>query len=108
VKATHHSSSHVAKAAAPASLAEPSFDSAAPAPAAKASGNGTLMVSSKPPCEIYVDGQPTGLTTPQRAIPLTAGAHKITFVNSQQSVNKTVAVSIRADQATKLIQNFMP
>jgi hypothetical protein len=97
-------------------LADPGFDAPAkPAtpkpeasrPATKATGRGTLMVSSKPPCEIYVDGQSTGLTTPQRSIPLAPGAHKITFVNPQQGVNKTVAVSIRSDQPTKLIQNFM-
>ena len=94
-----------------AALAEPSFTEApapAPAPAAKPSGKGTLMVSSKPPCEIYIDGQPTGLTTPQRSIAMSVGAHKITFVNAGQNVKKTVAVSIRAGEPTKLIQNFMP
>ena len=28
------------------------------------------MISSKPPCEIVIDGKSTGLTTPQRAISL--------------------------------------
>jgi hypothetical protein len=65
------------------------------------------MVSSKPPCEIVVDGAHTGLMTPQRSIPLAAGTHKITFINAAEHVNKTVAVSIKSDQATKLIQNFM-
>jgi hypothetical protein len=108
---SHHSSHATAHVKSIGSLAEPSFDRPAetPAPAHKAEpgGDGTLMVSSKPPCEIYVDGKPTGLTTPQRSIALSAGAHKITFVNSAESVNKTVAVSVRAGQPTKLIQNFM-
>jgi hypothetical protein len=70
-------------------------------------GSGTLMVSSKPPCEIWIDGKSTGLTTPQRAIPLSAGSHKVTFVNSSSNIHKTVPVAIKADQPTKLIQNLM-
>ncbi|HEY5945952.1 MAG TPA: hypothetical protein VIV40_10700 [Kofleriaceae bacterium] len=73
----------------------------------KAAGEGTLMVSSKPPCEIQIDGKPTGLTTPQRSIPLAVGAHKITFINAAEGIKKTVAVSISADQSTKLIQDLM-
>jgi hypothetical protein len=70
-------------------------------------GEGTLMVSSKPPCEILIDGKPTGLTTPQRSIPLSAGMHKVTFVNATEGIKKTVSVSITADQSTKLIQDLM-
>jgi len=80
---------------------------AAPALAAAPSGTGTLMVSSKPPCDIVIDGKPTGLTTPQRSIPLSPGAHKVTFVNAGESINKTVAVVINADKPTKLIQDLM-
>jgi hypothetical protein len=70
-------------------------------------GEGTLMVSSKPPCEIWIDGKPTGLTTPQRSIPLAAGTRKVTFVNEAAGIKKTVSVSITADQSTKLIQDLM-
>jgi hypothetical protein len=65
------------------------------------------MISSKPPCEIYVDGAPTGLTTPQRAIKLSAGKHKITLVNAAEKIKKTIAVEIVADQPTKVIQDLM-
>jgi hypothetical protein len=75
--------------------------------AAASGGEGTLMISSKPPCEIFVDGKPTGLTTPQRAITLTAGAHKITLVNSAEGIKKTVSVQITADKPTKVIQDLM-
>ncbi|HEY5923433.1 MAG TPA: hypothetical protein VIV11_17255 [Kofleriaceae bacterium] len=109
-------------------IAEPSFDAAkaekkAEAPKVEApkadkadkaekkvaapAGEGTLMVSSKPPCDIHIDGKPTGLTTPQRAIPLSAGVHKVTFVNEAAGIKKTVSVSIAADQSTKLIQDLM-
>jgi hypothetical protein len=76
---------------------------AAPAPA----GDGILMISSKPPCEIVIDGKPTGLTTPQREIPLPAGSHKVTLVNKAEAINKTIAVQITADQPTKVIQDLM-
>jgi len=77
------------------------------APKADAGGEGTLMISSKPPCEILVDGKPTGLTTPQRSIALPAGAHKITLVNTAEGIKKTVSVQITADKPTKVIQDFM-
>src|SRR6185436_12582244 len=55
-------------------------------------GEGTLMISSKPPCEIMIDGKPTGLTTPQRAITLPAGTHKIMLINREQDLRKTLSV----------------
>ena len=73
----------------------------------EAAGQGTLMVSSKPPCDILIDGKPTGLTTPQRSIPLSVGTHKITFVNEAEKIKKTVSVTISADKPTKLIQDLM-
>jgi hypothetical protein len=103
-------------------LADPGFDSApaptkaAAAPAERAerpekpaagAAKGTLMISTKPPCEIVIDGKSTGLTTPQRAIPLPAGAHKVTLVNSGANINKTLMVQINADQPTKLVKDLI-
>ena len=65
------------------------------------------MISTKPPCEIVVDGKATELSTPQRALALPAGTHRITLVNAQDHVNKTIAVRIHARHATKLIRDFM-
>ncbi len=81
------------------------FETAPKAEAPK--GDGVLMVSSKPPCEIVVDGVPTGLTTPQRALKLAAGTHKITLINGVEKIKKTVTITISADQPTKVIENFM-
>jgi hypothetical protein len=100
-----------------AQLADPGFD-AKPAPekaavvekpkAEKAAGgSGTLMISSKPPCEIMIDGKATGLLTPQRGIPLAAGAHKITLVNAGEHIEKTLMVQINADQPTKLVKDLL-
>ena len=85
-------------------LATPDFNTdAAPAPSG---GNGMLMVSAKPPCDILIDGKSTGLATPQRAIPLSPGAHAITLVNSQNGIKKTIAVKVEAKKSTKLIKDF--
>jgi len=70
-------------------------------------GEGTLMVSSKPPCEIIIDGNPTGLTTPQRSITLPAGNHKVTLVNSEKDIKKTVSVQITPNATEKIIEDLM-
>jgi hypothetical protein len=66
------------------------------------------MVSTKPPCEIVVDGKATGLVTPQRGIELAPGQHKVTFTNEELGIKKTVLVKITADKPTKLIKDWMP
>jgi len=110
--------SHAKKSSGPVGgIVDPGFDSPkAEAPADEApkaaapkgeGGKGTLMVSSKPPCEIWIDGNDTGMTTPQRAMSLPAGAHKVTFVNAEQNITKTVSVMITSGEPTKLIQNLL-
>jgi hypothetical protein len=71
------------------------------------SGQGTLMISSKPPCEIVIDGRATGLTTPQRSIALPAGSHRITLLNSEKSIRKVVSVQIIANTTAKIIEDLM-
>jgi len=79
-----------------------------PAPVAAETGNGTLMVSAKPPCQIVIDGNPTGLITPQRAIALPAGHHSVALVSAEDpSLTRTVSVEISANKATKLITDLM-
>ncbi|MFT3699008.1 MAG: hypothetical protein QM831_38035 [Kofleriaceae bacterium] len=101
----HHHHSSPQTSAPTGQLATPSFDTA-PKQVAVADGNGVLMVSAKPPCEIYVDGKATHLTTPQRSISVSAGQHSITLVNMQMGVKKTIAVKVDAHKPTKLIQDF--
>ncbi|MFN0252393.1 MAG: PEGA domain-containing protein [Kofleriaceae bacterium] len=74
---------------------------------AVAGGEGVLMISSKPPCEILVNGKATGLMTPQRAMKLPAGKHKITLVSPDKAHKKTIAVEITPDKPTKVIQNLL-
>jgi hypothetical protein len=99
-KSRHHH--HTRKSAPVAAVDAPA---AAPEPAD--AGTGVLMVSSKPPCEIVVDGKPTHLTTPQRSIPLSPGRHKVTLVNSHLNIDKTFAVRIAANESTKLIRDLL-
>jgi hypothetical protein len=67
---------------------------------------GTLLVSAKPPCAIAIDGRPTGLMTPQRALPLAAGHHEVTLTNAEEGIQLTADVDISADQSTRLVQDF--
>jgi len=108
----HAAATNPAHSAPTASLADPGFDSApakaAPKAESGATGStGTLMLSSKPPCDILVDGKATGLSTPQRAMELPAGAHKITLVNEGAGIHKTVMVQINAGQPTKLVKDLL-
>ncbi len=84
---------------------------AQPLPVAKAAAvrsSGVLMISSKPPCEIVIDGKATGLITPQRALALPAGAHEVTLINRDLKVRNTSRVTIKPDDTTKLIKKLMP
>jgi hypothetical protein len=77
------------------------------APAAAARGpHGTLMVSSKPPCEIVIDGVATVLVTPQRAMKLAPGKHKITLFNDTYKIKATIDIVIEPGKTTKLIKDF--
>jgi hypothetical protein len=82
----------------------------APAPrvatSAPPAGAGVLMISSKPPCEIVVDGKSTHLQTPQKSIPLPPGTHTIMLVNAGMKIHKSVTVDIVAKKSTKVIQDF--
>ncbi|HEY1546215.1 MAG TPA: hypothetical protein VGG28_00275, partial [Kofleriaceae bacterium] len=120
----HHSDARVAvaepwpaqAAATPAPPAPAKHGSWNVAPAAKAvvatsanaggGANGVLMVASKPPCEIVIDGKPTQLETPQRSIALSPGTHSVTLINAKLHINKTLPVQVAANKPTKLIQNF--
>lgn len=74
---------------------------------AAASGDkGTLMLGSKPPCDIIVDGKATGLKTPQRAMELSAGTHRVTLVNKELGLEKKFKVKIAPGKTTKAIQDL--
>jgi len=80
--------------------------SLAPAPAASSSGKGTLMLDSKPPCDIMIDGKLTGLKTPQRSMELSAGTHQVVLVNADLGIEKKFKVRIASGKTTKAIQDL--
>jgi hypothetical protein len=78
---------------------------AAPTPAPKGA-TGILMISTKPPCTIVLDGKPTRWTTPQKSLALSAGHHQITLINAAQKVNASVDVQIDTHHPLKVIRDF--
>ncbi len=75
--------------------------------ASKSSGKmGTLMIGSKPPCKIFIDGKNTGLTTPQRAIKVKAGKHRVTLINKQHGIKVTATVTVKAGQTKRVIKDM--
>jgi len=93
-----------AKAAAPAgAVAEKSAPEKSAPAAAQA---GVLMLGSKPPCAIHIDGRDTGLTTPQRSIELTAGSHKVSLVNDAFNIRAEFSVEIASGEKTRVIKDM--
>jgi hypothetical protein len=77
-----------------------------PAAAPASDDEGVLVLGSKPPCEILVDGSSTGLRTPQTGIKLPVGRHRITLVNAEFSIRETFTVDIKADAPEKMIKDY--
>ena len=104
----HHAKrvAEVDDAPAPTKSKKSSKADAAQSLAAPKGPAGTLMIASKPPCAISVDGKSTGLTTPQRDLQLAAGTHTISLVNSENGIRKTVKVTIVSGKATKAMLDF--
>lgn len=67
---------------------------------------GTLMLGAKPPCEIIINGKKTGLSTPQRAIQLPEGMHRIILVNKEHDIRKSFKVKIKPGRTTRAIQDL--
>jgi len=92
----------VAKAATPAHAPVPKAV-AALAPPAPSGPPGILAISTKPPCEIYVDGKSTHLSTPQKALKLPPGKHEIVLVNPALKIRETRQIQIASSAQTKLV-----
>ncbi len=95
------------KATTPAPTPAPTHTAAKPAVAvAPGPNSGVLMVSSKPPCEIWVDGKSTHLMTPQKKMTLAAGPHTITLLNASQHITSSSKVEILVGLPSRLIKDF--
>jgi len=67
---------------------------------------GVLVLGSKPPCDIAIDGVATTLHTPQKEIKLSVGRHRITLTNTEFGINETFTVDIKPDVPEKLIKDY--
>jgi eukaryotic-like serine/threonine-protein kinase len=69
-------------------------------------GTGTLALSAKPPCKIFIDGRDTGKVTPERALELPAGSHRVTLMNNEFGIKESFSVKIKAGESTRSIKDF--
>jgi hypothetical protein len=68
------------------------------------SGNtGTVTISSKPACKITIDGKPASA---RHEIALSAGSHKVHFVNAAEDIDQTVEIAVFAGEHRKLSKDF--
>jgi hypothetical protein len=67
---------------------------------------GAVAITTNPPCTIFVDGKPTKLVTPQRALALTTGNHTLAFVDARNQVRGKIAVHVEAQRTSKLTLDF--
>lgn len=74
-------------------------------PAVDPSAIGRLTVSTKPPCQISINGKAHG-STPLREVPLPAGIYRLTLVNKELSINETMAIRVTAGKETKVTQDY--
>lgn len=82
----------------PVSRPEPRAPVAKPEPVASSGGGtGTLRINSRPWSQVVIDGRPIG-STPQMNVPLSEGTHKVTLINPEFDIKKTLTVKIKAGQ----------
>lgn len=67
---------------------------------------GVLMISSKPPCRIFIDGKDTGLVTPQRRVEVPAGRRTITLVNAELGIKHSSDVVVSAGRRAKFVRDL--
>jgi hypothetical protein len=66
----------------------------------------TLMVGSKPPCQIILDGRDTGLVTPQRDLKVAPGRHTVTLISRDHGLRKTVRVEVAPGEKKRVIEDL--
>jgi hypothetical protein len=69
-------------------------------------GKGTLLLGSKPPCQVFIDGSDTSFSTPHKFDGLTSGKHKVTLVNNEFGIKETFSVDVKADATEKQIKDY--
>ena len=78
----------------PVAAKEPATPKTAPAAAA---GECFLNINSRPASTVLLDGKPLG-PTPRVKVSVTPGTHTVLFVNAEESLKKSVSVTIAAGE----------
>lgn len=105
-RAEHSAPAPQAAAATPKPPVEKPAASAAEKPASSSgTGDASLDINSIPASSVLLDGKPIG-NTPRVKIPVGAGNHTVTFVNSEQGLKKSVQVTVGAGENKKVIQKL--
>jgi hypothetical protein len=76
---------------------EPAAAAMAVAPSSDASRTGVLRINSRPWSQVYVDGRPIG-ATPQTAIELQPGRHRVELISDEFDMKRTLTVKVRAGE----------
>lgn len=92
-----------ARARAPAELTRPRTGR----PNAREGGSplAELRISSKPPCQLIIDGRDMGWT-PQRGIAVAPGRHTVVFRNREFGVERKVIVDAKVGEVHRVIRDF--
>jgi serine/threonine-protein kinase len=72
-----------------------------PPPASGGGGEGTLNLNSIPSMQVLVDGKSIG-NTPQIGVSVSAGTHRVSFVNPDEHFKKDVSVTVAAGETKKV------
>lgn len=67
------------------------------APAAPAAGEAFLNINSRPASTVLLDGRPLG-PTPRVKVSVTPGTHTVLFVNAEESLKKSVSITVAAGE----------
>ena len=81
----------------PAAAKEPATPKTPAAPAAAAGGECFLNINSRPASTVLLDGKPLG-PTPRVKVSVTPGTHTVLFVNAEESLKKSVSVTVAAGE----------
>jgi hypothetical protein len=95
------------KETAPAKSPEPASIGGGEAskPAAEASGNGTLRISTRPWTNVSVGGRNIG-STPQMNVSLPPGRHTVRLTNPEFGIDETITITLEPGQTVTKILNL--
>lgn len=67
-----------------------------------ATGEGFLTINSTPVSNVALDGKPLG-QTPKVKVPVSAGAHTIMLINTEEGLKKSISVTVKAGETKPVI-----